>query len=249
MYDEREDRFARMRVGSDRAAELTGIARDHLEAQIADPALREKLWPDYPIGCKRILISDDWYPALQRPNVALVTSPVERVTRDAVITADGAVHATDALIFATGFDTTGFLAPMQIVGKAGVELATTWRAGAEAHRGVTVSGFPNLFLLYGPNTNLGHNSIVFMIECQVGYVLGCLRELTRRGARWLDVKPEVMARSNQQLQHELARTTWSADCHSWYKTEDGKITNNWSGRSTAYWWHTRKPDFEEFEIA
>jgi hypothetical protein len=111
-----------------------------------------------------------------------------------------------------------------------------------------VSGFPNLFLLYGPNTNLGHNSIIFMIECQVRYVMRCLDELGRRGARWLDVKRDAMARSNAELQRALAKTTWSSDCNSWYKTSDGKITNNWSGRTAEYWRATRKPNFDELEL-
>ena len=105
-----------------------------------------------------------------------------------------------------------------------------------------------MFLLYGPNTNLGHSSILFMIECQVGYILQCLDELGRRGARWMDVRRDAMASYNAELQQALAKTTWAGDCHSWYKTDGGKITNNWSGRTTQYWWRTRKPDFDEFEI-
>ncbi|HEX5061124.1 MAG TPA: NAD(P)/FAD-dependent oxidoreductase [Kofleriaceae bacterium] len=221
----------------------------HLRKQVADPKLRATLTPNYPVGCKRIVISDDWYPALQRDNVALVTSLLERITADAVITADGATHPADAIIFATGFESTSFLAPMQIVGKTGTTLAAAWQGGAEAHRGVLVSGFPNLFLLYGPNTNLGHSSILFMIECQVRYVLGCLDQLARRGARWVDVKREAMAHYNDELQQSLTRMTWAADCHNWYKTDDGKITNNWSGHTTQYWWRTRKPNLDELEIS
>jgi len=244
-----ESRFSALFLGSMMGVIVRWIALRHLRKQVADPALRAALTPSYPVGCKRIIISDDWYPALQRPNVSLVTSPIERVTADGVITADGVEHRADALLFATGFETTSFLAPMRIVGKEGSELADVWRDGAKAHRGVTVSGFPNLFLLYGPNTNLGHNSIIFMIECQVRYIVSCLEELERRGARWLDVKADAMARSNEQLQRALARTTWSANCHSWYKTDDGTITNNWSGRTTQYWWRMRKPKFDEYEIA
>ena len=224
------------------------MMRRHLHKQVKDPALRAKLMPDYPVGCKRIVISDDFYPALQKPNVDLVTTPIERITVDGVRTTDGTTHAADAIIFATGFDTTTFLAPMRIVGASGVELAQAWASGAEAHRGVLVSGFPNLFILYGPNTNLGHSSILFMLECQVRYVLGCLAELQKRGAHQIEVKPDAMARSNAELQAALAKMTWAADCHNWYKTDGGKITNNWSGRTTAYWWATRKPDFGELEI-
>jgi len=244
-----ESRFTALYQNSMMGKLVRWMMLRHLRKQVTDPALRARLMPDYPVGCKRIVISDDWYPALTRDNVELVTSPLDHVSADAVVTADGSAHPADAIIYATGFDTTSFLAPMQIVGKDGTALASRWSDGAEAHRGIAVSGFPNLFLLYGPNTNLGHSSILFMIECQVRYILRCLDHLARRGARWLDVKREAMARYNHQLQQTLARTTWSADCHSWYKTEGGKITNNWSGPTTQYWWRTRKPDFDEFEIS
>lgn len=248
IYWSLEARFTALHQGSVMSKLVRWMALRHLRKQIADTALRERLTPDYPIGCKRIIISDDWYPALARDNASLVTSPIERVTADAVVTADGARHAADALIFATGFETTSFLAPMQIVGTGGTTLADAWRTGAEAHRGIAVAGFPNLFLLYGPNTNLGHNSILFMIECQVRYILRCLDELGRRGARWLDVKREAMARFNAELQAALAKTSWGAGCSSWYKTVDGKITNNWSSRTASYWLSTRKPDFDEFDV-
>jgi len=243
-----EARFTALHRASVMGKIVRWMALRHLKKQISDRALREVLTPDYPVGCKRIVISDDWYPALARDNCSLVTAPIERIAPEGVVTADGKLHAADALVFATGFDTTSFLAPMQIVGKDGVALDDAWRTGAEAHRGVLVSGFPNLFLLYGPNTNLGHNSILFMIECQVRYVTRCLDELARRGARWIDVKREAMARSNAELQAALAKTTWSSDCNSWYKTADGKITNNWSGRTAAYWRATRNPNFDELEL-
>jgi cation diffusion facilitator CzcD-associated flavoprotein CzcO len=249
IYWSLDSRFSGLFQGSTIGKLVRWLTLRHLRAQIADPALRAKLTPDYPIGCKRIVISDDWYPALARDNVSLVTSPIERVTADAVVTADGVAHPADALIFATGFESTSFLAPMQITGKEGRTLASAWQTGAEAHLGIHVAGFPNLFLLYGPNTNLGHSSILFMIECQVRYVLRCLAELARRNARNIDVRPEAMARSNAELQQELARTAWAADCHNWYKTDAGKITNNWSGRTTAYWWATRRPRFDELEIS
>lgn len=248
IYWSLEARFTALRRGSVMARITRWMATRHLKKQVADPKLRALLTPDYPLGCKRIVISDDWYPALARDNCSVVTAPIEHVAPEGVVTADGAVHAADAIIFATGFESTSFLAPMQIVGNDGVALTDAWRAGAEAHRGMLVSGFPNLFLLYGPNTNLGHNSILFMIECQVRYVMRCLDELARRGARWIDVKREAMARSNADLQQALEQTSWSSDCSSWYKTADGKITNNWSGRTAAYWLATRKPKLDELDV-
>ena len=217
--------------------------REHLAQTVADEKLREVLTPDYPVGCKRILISDDYYQSLARPNVEVVTSPIERIERGSVRTADGRSHPADTLIFATGFETTSFLAPIQIEGRGGRKLEEVWREGAEAYLGVAVAGFPNLFLLYGPNTNLGHNSIIFMIECQVGYVVQCIRELFTRDLDWLDVRPEAQASYNVELQRALAKTAWAAGCSSWYKTASGKVTNNWSGFTVDYWWRTRRPDF------
>jgi len=248
IYWNLESRFTALVQKSVMGKVVTWLALRHLRKQVADPALRATLTPDYPVGCKRIVVSDDWYPALQRDNVSVVTAPIDRVVGDAVVTADGRSHPADAIIFATGFETTRFLAPTQIVGAGGAELTRAWREGAEAHRGVAVSGFPNLFLLYGPNTNLGHSSILFMIECQTRYILDCIDELARRRARWLDVKRDAMERSNAELQQALANTTWAAACHSWYKTDDGKITNNWSGSTVQYWWRMRKPNFDEFEF-
>jgi cation diffusion facilitator CzcD-associated flavoprotein CzcO len=249
IYWSLEARFTALHRGSVMSKLLRWLSLRHLRAQVADPVLRAKLTPQYPVGCKRVVVSDDWYPALARPNVALVTAGIERVTSDAVWTADGGAHPADVIVFATGFESTAFLAPMRIVGRGGLVLADAWRDGAKAHRGVVVSGFPNLFLLYGPNTNLGHNSILFMIECQTRFALDCIEELHRRSARWLDVREEAMARWNARLQRDLGVMAWAGDCSNWYKTASGKITNNWSRRSSAYWWQTRKPDFAEFEIS
>ncbi|MGO8994265.1 MAG: flavin-containing monooxygenase [Polyangiaceae bacterium] len=222
------------------------MARRHLNAQIANPALRAALTPDYPVGCKRIVISDDYYPTLERPNVALVTSPIDRVTEDALVTQDGARHPADTIIFGTGFESTSFLAPIAITGRDGARLADAWRGGAEAHLGMTVPGFPNLFLLYGPNTNLGHNSILFMIECQVRYTLACVRRLAEKQLSWIDVRRDAARRSNERLQRAIAKTAWAAGCTSWYKDETGKVTNNWSGPTLEYWWRTRRPEWSEF---
>jgi cation diffusion facilitator CzcD-associated flavoprotein CzcO len=221
-------------------------ATAYMHAHITDAGLRAALTPDYPAGCKRILISDDYYQALARPNVQLVTLPIARIARDGVVTADGTLHLADTIVFATGFETTKFLAPMEFEGIGGRRLSAAWRDGAEAYLGVAVSGFPNLFLLYGPNTNLGHNSIIFMIECQVRYVMQCIERLRRQRLAALDVKPEVQRRYNEALQRNLKRTAWDAGCTSWYKTASGKVTNNWSGFTVEYWWRTRHPDVAAF---
>jgi cation diffusion facilitator CzcD-associated flavoprotein CzcO len=222
--------------------------RTELEAHIADPELRRKLTPDYPAGCKRILLSNDWFPAMARPNVDVVTSHISHVTPDAIVTEDGRSHQADAIIYSTGFETTTFLAPMKITGRGGLDLNDVWRSGAEAHRGIAVAGFPNFFMLYGPNTNLGHNSIIFMIECQVNYILQCIQALRGRGLRYLDVRKEAEDAFNRALQQDMQKTVWAAGCSSWYKTADGKVTNNWSSYTLRYWWQTRRPDFSEYAL-
>ncbi|WP_328589101.1 flavin-containing monooxygenase [Actinomadura logoneensis] len=166
--------------------------RKKLEAEIGDARLVERLRPDYPMGCKRILLSDDYYPALGSPHVELVTDRIARITPSGVVTADGTERELDAIVYATGFASTEFLAPMKIVGRDGRELGDAWRdGGASAHLGITVSGFPNLFLLYGPYTNLGHNSIIYMLESQFRYVVGCVAAMRRGRLDWIEVRPEV----------------------------------------------------------
>ncbi len=224
-------------------------ARGWLETAIPDPKLRAILTPDYRVGCKRILIDDDFYPALARPNVSVETSEIARITRNAIETKDGHTHPADVIVLATGFETTTFLAPIEIEGRSGRKLAEVWEQGAEAHLGLCVSGFPNFFMMYGPNTNLGHNSIIFMIEAQVHYALRCIQTLAKRGLRYLDVKPDVQERSNAELQRDLSHTAWAAGCKSWYKTASGKVTNNWSSFTVKYWWKTRRPKLDEFDVA
>jgi cation diffusion facilitator CzcD-associated flavoprotein CzcO len=223
------------------------IASEHVRQSVRDPQLQQALIPDYPIGGKRILISDDYYAALQRENVRVVTQPIERVTHDGVVTRDGREHRADVLILATGFETTSFLAPMRIEGVRGESLAEAWKDGAQAYLGISVAGFPNLFLMYGPNTNLGHNSIVFMIECQTRYIIDCLRQMRERRLAAVDVSEDAMREFNARLQRELAGTVWARTDHSWYKTKSGLITNNWSGPTLRYWWRTRHADLGVYQ--
>lgn len=227
---------------------MTRVATEYLHSVVSDPVLRAKLTPDYAIGCKRILISDDYYQSLVRPNVAVVTDPIVRIERDGVVTADGTRRRADAIIHATGFETTTFLAPLAIEGRRGQKLDFVWRNGAEGYLGISVPGFPNFFMLYGPNTNLGHNSIIFMIECQVNYVVRCLQELARRDVAFMEVRSDVTERFNADLQRKLAKTAWVAGCASWYKNDAGKVVNNWSGFTTDYWLRTRRPRASDFQF-
>jgi cation diffusion facilitator CzcD-associated flavoprotein CzcO len=237
-----EQRFPVFRGNRVMSAMFRRFADKSMRETVPDPALQRALVPDYPVGGKRILISDDYYQALGRPNVEVVTDGIARLTEDAIVTRDGRARPVDVIIFGTGFQTTSFLVPMRIEGLGGRVLDDAWRDGAEAYLGINVAGFPNLFLLYGPNTNLGHNSIIFMLECQVHYVMECLRALRERDLASLDVRADVMRAYNERLQATLARTVWAQTARSWYKRADGRITNNWSGTTAEYWWKTRRVD-------
>lgn len=223
------------------------LAAAHLRRQVADPALREALTPDYPIGAKRVLAANDFFPALQRPNVDLVTAPIARIVPDGVATVDGVTRPADTIIFATGFDSTHFLAPLRVTGRGGRSLADAWREGAEAYHGVAVGGFPNLFLLYGPNTNLGHNSILFMIECQVAYITRVVERIAAGDADWLDVTPQAQAAYNAWVAEAMHETVWEAVDRSWYKAASGRVTNNWPSSTVAYWKAMRHPRWSAFE--
>lgn len=235
-----ESRFVIFKQGS----KLGDLGRkkfqDGLAPMVSPDLPHEAVVPDYPLGCRRILISNDWYPTLMRPDVSVVGDGVERIEPDGVV-AGGRKHPADVIVFGTGFKSTGFLEPITVTGAGGKVLGDVWsRTGAEAHLGIGVAGFPNLFLLYGPNTNLGHNSIIFMLERQIGWILQAVRTLSVERRRWLDVRPEAQAASNARLDAELARTVWAGDCHSWYKDAAGRITNNWSSFTWRYWQRTRR---------
>ncbi len=222
--------------------------RRQLGKQIADPRLREKCVPDYMMGCKRVLFSNDWYPALARPTVDLVTDPIERIAADGVITADGTHRQADVIIYGTGFETLGFLAPMQVTGLGGRRLDQAWRDGAEAYLGITVSGFPNFFMLYGPNTNLGGNSIIYMLEGQIGYVTGALRALDEERLDWLDVRPDVQKSFNAWVTVASRTSVWESGCRNWYTTASGRNTNNWPDHTFLYRYRVRRFDLGQYRV-
>ncbi|WP_051470965.1 flavin-containing monooxygenase [Patulibacter minatonensis] len=215
-----------------------------MRLQTPDRELREKTRPDYPLGCKRMLFSSHYLPALGRENVDLVVDDVDHLTEDGVVTGDGRLRPADVVIWGTGFQTR-FVAPMRIHGLGGRELTELWGDAPRAHHGITVASFPNLFLLYGPNTNLGVGSIVEMIEAQTGYVVDALRRLDREGADALDVDPTVMAVSDAQTQERLQDSIWTR-CASWYRVEDGRVTTNWPGFMREYAAKVRRLRPEEY---
>ncbi|WP_131738507.1 flavin-containing monooxygenase [Actinomadura roseirufa] len=223
------------------------IARRHLRNQVADPDLRARLTPDYTIGCKRILLSNDYYPALARPGVDLETSPIAEVRENSIVTADGREYEVDCVIYGTGFKVTDAFGELPLTGRDGVKLREVWADGIEAHHGTTIPGMPNFFMLLGPNTGLGHNSVVFMIEAQIRYVLGCLRLLQERGADTIEPRPEASRRFNDRLQRRLRRAVWNeGGCQSWYLDERGVNRTLWPGHTFEFWAATRKVDPDEY---
>jgi cation diffusion facilitator CzcD-associated flavoprotein CzcO len=248
IYLQRESLYAGFRQGSFAARLLTRKVRSVLEKQVPDPELRARLTPDYPPGCKRIIVSDDYLPTMQRGNVTLETDPVARITPAGIVTKSGSAHDVDVIVYGTGFRSTEFVAPIEVKGAAGASLSERWAGGAEAYCGTTVAGFPNMFILYGPNTNLGHNSIIFMVEQQVDHMMRLVRTLFGRRLRSVGVRPAAMKAYNEMLQAALGSSVWKAGCRNWYMTERGKITNNWPRSTLAWRKRMRRLDLDDFEL-
>lgn len=224
------------------------LARWHLANQVKDPVLREKLTPNYTIGCKRVLFSNNYYPALCRENVQVVAAGVQEVRAHSVIDANGDEHAVDAIICGTGFDVHDPLGPLHIYDREGIEVRQR-KGGLSAYLGTTLKGLPNLFMLLGPNTALGHNSIIFMIESQIKYAIQCLDEMDRHGAVAIEVKPAAQDAYNDKIQEELKRMVWSeGGCQSWYLDSEGKNTTIWPGFTWRYWMKMRTPNFRNFSF-
>jgi cation diffusion facilitator CzcD-associated flavoprotein CzcO len=215
--------------------------------QLKDPDVREKVWPDYTFGCKRVLFSSAWLPALQRPNVDLVTDAVAGLSAGGVVTADGTVHEVDCVIYGTGFKTTDFMFPMEITGEGGRSLRDAWAEGAHAHLGIAVPGFPSMFVMYGPNTNTSGGSIIVYLEAQAAYLRQAIELVRDRGAAAIDVRPEVEAASDSEVQQRFAGTAWT-QCDSWYRDESGRIVANWPGYMREYVERTRALDPAEYRL-
>lgn len=224
------------------------LARWHIGKAIKDPALLEKLIPDYRIGCKRVLLSDDYYPAVARENVDVITSGVAKFDATGITSLDGNRYPVDAVIYGTGFAATEFVAPMHVYGTEGRELSKQWKQSAETLLGITTSGFPNLFVLVGPNTGLGHNSMVFMIEAQVNYIMSCLKSMKQQDNQRIDLKIEVQEAFSAEVQEKMAKTAWMSGCKSWYLSPDGKNYTLWPGFTVSYWFKTRKFNPEHYHL-
>ena len=222
--------------------------RRYIETHITDAELRAKLTPDYPVGAKRILVSDDYYAAMAKSNVELEICGISHLSESGIVTMDGNEIAADVIVYGTGFKTNPFLASMDIQGRAGLSLREAWRDGAQAYLGMMTSGFPNLFMMYGPNTNLGHNSIVIMSECQARYITACVEALDRSATAVIEVKSEVEEKYNQEIQLRLSKMAWNAIDVSWYK-DGNRITNNWPGSTYEYIRRTRRVCWDDYRLS
>jgi cation diffusion facilitator CzcD-associated flavoprotein CzcO len=218
------------------------MAREHLASQVANPELRAKLTPHYQMGCKRILLSDDFYPAVSSANVEVVTERVREVSEQSVIAEDGSERPVDTIILATGFRVTDMPAAAHVRGRKGRTLAEVWDNGPRAYLGTTVSGFPNLFLLIGPNTGLGHTSMIYMIESQLAYILDALRLMRQRGIQAVEPRADIQGAYNEEIQRRMRGTVWTSGCASWYLDAGGVNSTLWPGFTAEYRWRTYRFD-------
>jgi cation diffusion facilitator CzcD-associated flavoprotein CzcO len=232
------NRIARVVVG--------GLSRAQLRFQARGKALRKQVTPDYPIGCKRVVFSNDWFRTLRRPNVDLVTSAIERVTPNGVRTADGVEHPVDVLVYGTGFTASEILAPLRITGRAGVELSREWASGAYAYLGIAVPGFPNMFLMYGPNTNTGNTSVIYFHEAQARYIAQAVALAAARGP--VEVRGDVAAAFDAEMQRRLSGSVW-VSCDNWYRGQGGRVVTNWPGMASEYRRRTARLDDGDYAVA
>ena len=227
------------------------IALRHMARRIKDPKLRAALTPKYLLGCKRVLVSDDYYPTLNRSNVELVTDGIAEVGEHSIVTRDAVERPIDVLIYGTGFRATEPLIGCRVVGKGGMEIHDAWGKRMTAYLGVAVNGFPNFFMLLGPNTGLGHNSVVLMIEAQVRYTMNCLKLMKRRKQRVLEVRPEIQQSFVEEIYRRMGTTVWqSGGCHSWYQDQfTGEITTLWPGSVVSYLRRMRSVSRSDYQLS
>jgi len=213
---------------------LRAIGKRQITSAVSDPELRRKVTPSDEIGCKRIMLTDDWYPTLAKPNVELIAEGVDAVTASGVRDATGSERPADVIVLATGFASHAFVAPMEIAGRGGRTLAGEWSGVPRAYLGLTMPGFPNMFLLYGPNTNGGTGSVVNTLECGIGHLLAALRELEASGSSRIEVRPDAAEAFDRELRAALAKTVWHSGCSNWYVDENGADPSQWPWTWSAY---------------
>lgn len=248
LYWQKELRFAGFKKDSPAMRLMEAYARWNMRRHIEDPQLQRKLTPDYRMGCKRITLSNNYYPTLARDDVDVVTDPIARITRDGIQTTSGDHIPLDVIIYATGFKVTDPLGDATVTGLDGADLEQVWDSRPAAHLGTTVPGFPNLFLLLGPNTGLGHNSMVFIMESQYNYIADALQLLKEPRVAHLEVRQDTLADFQQHVARRNAKTVWASGCNSWYLSDDGYNFTLWPGYTFEYWWRTHRFDPGNYHI-
>lgn len=220
----------------------------YIKEHIKDPEMVKALTPTYPLGAKRVLFSDTYYPALAQPNVTLLTGGVKEITKNGVIAGDGSEQKVDILVYSTGFITNPFLRGLDIQGKDGISIQEQWKEGPKNYLGISVNNFPNLFMMYGPNTNLGHNSIIVMSEAQANYIAQCISELEKNNWKSMEVKKDTMNAYHETTQNRLKNMIWMTVEDSWYKSANGNVPNNYPGRTWEYIRKTKRVDLSAYNI-
>ena len=247
LYDQFEGTIA-FEVGSPAAEVIKAIALEHLARRVDDEELRARLTPDYELGCNRTLITSDWYRALLRDDVDLVTAPIDRIVPEGVATTDGEVHELDVLVLATGFRAGEYLQGIEVNGRAGDRLHDRWAVAPDAYLGMAVSGFPNLFVFYGPNTNQGGNSIILILEAQARYVREVVQLMADEGLAAVDVTAAAQAAYDDEIQTAMATTVWATGCHSYFTDANGRVVTQLPHTSAWYEQRTARVERDDWVL-
>ena len=226
--------------GSDKTREFRALAEQMLEAAVGDEGLRDKLTPDHPLGCKRLVFSSDFIPALTRPNVKVVSSPARSLRARSLLTEDGNELEVDVVVCATGYAAADYLGQIDVVGEGGVSLRQTWRDGAFAYLGMAIPGVPNFFMLYGPNTNVGSNSVIFMLEAQARYIVRALTYMRRKGKSYVALRPEAITAFTAKIDRWMEGTVWTTQCSNYFRTANGRVVTQWPRSARSFWSMTRR---------
>jgi cyclohexanone monooxygenase len=226
--------------GSDKTEEFTAIALRLLENSVTDEQLRRKLTPDYPMGCKRLVFSSDYLTALTQPHVEVLTSPARYLRARSLVTEDGTERDVDAVVCATGYAAADYLGEIEVTGEGGIVLRDVWRDGAHAYLGMAVPGFPNFFMLYGPNTNIGSNSVIFVLEAQARYIVRALKYLRRKGKSYVAVRSRAMSEFVDKIDQWMQGTVWTTQCSNYFRAPNGRVVTQWPRSARAFWAMTRR---------
>ena len=226
--------------GSEKTQDFTAIALDMLEKTVGDEELRRKLTPDHPMGCKRLVFSSDYLPALTRPNVEVVASPARYLRARSLVTEDGTERDVDVVVCATGYAAADYLGQLDVSGEHGTTLREVWQDGAQAYLGMAVPGFPNFFMLYGPNTNVGSNSVIFMLEAQARYIVRALKYMRRKGRTYVAVRPAALAEFIAKIDRWMTGTVWTTQCSNYFRAANGRVVTQWPRSARSFWGMTRR---------